>query len=218
MKIQKFFIAGGNSTLLIWDCPSWKRKEVIEQYLGEVEHLGFISTESGLPKLTMMGNELCVNATLALASQCSKKGKLFTSGVKEPTAYQNLGNKTSINLSSSYKQIENAIILKGIGFILLKERIESEKNFLANLCRKYKLAAFGIIYSKGNQIEPYVYVRGTDSLVKETACGSGSIAFNILTGLKKITQPTGQVIKVQKSGYGFTVSAKVVKIEERIKI
>lgn len=215
MKNQKFLIASGNSTLLVWDYPSWERKQIIERYLGEVEHLGFVSVKNGLPKLTMMGNELCVNATLAFASQCSNKGKLITSGINEPVAYQNLKNKTFIKIPLSYKQIENIVIFSGIGFIYLNER-ENFKKLLPKLCKKYKLPAFGAILFNRNRLEPYVYVQETKSLCKETACGSGSIAFNILTGLKKITQPTGQVIRVQQSGSGFTVSAKVVKIEERI--
>lgn len=219
MKIQKFLIAGGNSTLLIWGCPTWKRKQIIERYLGKVEHLGFVSAQNGFPDLTMMGNELCINATLALASQLSKKGELLTSRVNEPVRYQNLNYKTIIEISLPYKRINNIILFSGIGFILQYFKVLKYSNDnLRELCKEYNLPAFGVIYLKENRIEPYVYVRKTKSLVRETACGSGSVALNVLTGLERIIQPTGWAINVQAIGSRFTVSAKVVKIKERIKL
>ncbi len=212
MKIKKFLIANGNSTLLGWDCPSWKRKKLIKKYLGEVEHLGFVSVKSGLPNLEMMGNELCINATLALASQLRREGELLTSGAEKPIFYKNLKYKTSIKISLSYKAINNIVILSGIGFIFLKSKIKSQKEFLSKLCKKFDLPAFGVIYLKENRIEPYVYVQETNTLVKETACGSGSIAFSILTGVKNVIQPTGKTIRVLRDKNQFTIEANVVTI------
>ncbi|MBI2086085.1 hypothetical protein HYT74_01965 [Candidatus Daviesbacteria bacterium] len=37
MRRQKLTIAGGNSTLLVWNCPQIQRSEIINRYLGEVE-------------------------------------------------------------------------------------------------------------------------------------------------------------------------------------
>jgi len=219
MKIKKFLIANGNSTLLVWDCPLWERKQIIKTYLGKVEHLGFVSVQNGFPKLTMMGNELCINAILALASQYSTSGNLFMSGINEPIYYQNSDGKTFIEISLPYQKIKNVILFSGIGFLLQYINvIKYSKENLRYLCQRYNLPAFGVIYSIKNKIEPYVYVKETNTLFRETACGSGSIAFSILTGYKDIIQPTGEIINVQKFGSRFTVSTKVVKIEERMNL
>jgi len=88
--LRKFLIASGNSTLLVWNCPrAQKRKEIIKKYLGRVEQIGFVSENNGTPKLEMMGNELCINGTSALASTLGTKGKLFTSELPFPIEYSN---------------------------------------------------------------------------------------------------------------------------------
>lgn len=77
------------------------------------------------------------------------------------------------------------------------------------MATQYKLPAFGIIECRGNAITPHVYVVDTGSLVDESACGSGSIATSVVTGLEEIIQPSGETIKVKRSGDVFTVSAQV---------
>lgn len=212
MKLKKFLIAGGNSTLLVWGCPSSEKKEIIKKYLGEVEQIGFIETKDGLPFLNMMGGELCINGTIALASQCGKKGKLFTSGLQNPIFYRNTNNETSISLTINYKKIKKTILLEGIGYIYLKNKIQNAKSFLNTLCAQYNLPAFGIVYFRNNKIAPFVYVKGTNSLFEETACGSGSIAFSILTQKRNIIQPTGKIIIVNKDRNFFNVSAQVTNL------
>jgi len=54
-----------------------------------------------------------------------------------------------------------------------------------------------------------VYVVDTDSLVQETACGSGSIALHLVSGLSEIMQPTGECISVTHEGNTFSVTAGV---------
>ena len=56
-----------------------------------------------------------------------------------------------------------------------------------------------------------MHVKQTNSLFKETACGSASVVLNILTGKKFITQPTGKIITVEKTGNDFAISAEVTK-------
>ena len=80
IKVKTLKIAGGNSTALIYNCPKKLRKKISKKYLREVEQVGFVYKN----KLIMSGGELCINATLALASQLLKKGVLFTSGIKKP--------------------------------------------------------------------------------------------------------------------------------------
>lgn len=212
MKLNKFLVAGGNSTLLVKGYKFSEKKAIIKKYLGQVEQIGFISYPKGIPKLSMMGNELSINGILALAAMLSKiSGKLLTSGYKGLVPYKNQKQYTKIELSIAYEKIDNIVLLKGIGYIFLKENKQISKNYLSGFCSKYNLPAFGAIFYKNNKIVPFVYDKETDSLFEETACGSASIVFNILTGKKSIKQPTGKIITVEKTGNDFVISAKVTK-------
>lgn len=215
MKLNKFLIANGNSTLLVKGYKSSEKETIIRKYLGENEQIGFISYPRGIPKLLMMGNELSINGTLALATMLSNKsGKLLTSGYKGFVPYKNQRQYTKIELKITYQKIDNIVLLNGIGYVFLKVNKRVSKNYLSSFCSKYNLPAFGAIFYRNNQIIPYVYVKQTDSLFKETACGSASAVLNILTGKRSITQPTGKIITVEKNGNGFAISAEVTKKEE----
>ncbi len=220
MEVRKFLVASGNSTALVQNCPVSDRKEISKMFLNDVEQVGFISTTSALPTMTMMGGELCVNATLAFASMLEKDGKLKTSGLKDSVPYSNKNGTTTIRIPISFKKYGNIILLDGIGFVLYsaKENSKIEKRKLSTFSKKYGLPAFrGIIYD-GNRITPYVYVKEVDSFVKETACGSGSIAFSIFSGLGEIVQPTGEKLRIKNKRRFFELSAKVTDMDKSVKI
>ncbi len=215
MKVKKFLIAGGNSTALIYNSPLSNRGAIAKEFLKNVEQVGFVSSKTELPTLIMMGEELCINATISFASTLNKHGKLTTSGLKNPVSYSNLNGSTTIQIPSKFKRDKNVVLLEGIGFILydIKEKSVINKSELSKLSKKYELPAFGGIIYKGNEIIPYVYVLGIDSFVRETACGSGSIAFSIYSGINKIIQPTKQTITISKKNNFFDISAKVTSID-----
>lgn len=215
MKLNKYLIANGNSTLLVKGYRSNGKKALVKKYLGSVEQIGFVSYPSGIPKLSMMGNELSINATLAFASTLpNKSGTLLTSGYEGCVKYKNQKKYTKIQLNIAYKKIRSIVLLEGIGFVFLEKPKQVTKNYLSNYCSKYNLPAFGAVFYNGNKIIPYVYVKETNSLFKETACGSGSIVCALVTGFKNIIQPTGETIFVEINKTKFTVGAKVVKIGE----
>jgi len=211
MKIKKYLVAGGNSTALVYDCPIDKRREISINLLEKVEQVGFISTNN-FPELQMMGNELCINGTLALASTLGKEGKMKTSGVRQKIFFLNDEEKTTIQIPLKFKKVDNIILFEGIGFILFdsKEKTDVKKKLALNLCDRYNLPAFGVIIYENNRITPYIYVKEVDSFVKETACGSGSIAFSILTDRNEVIQPTGEKIWVEVEDQ-IKVSARVTK-------
>ncbi len=204
-----FRIAGGNTTLLTNDFQ--RKNEIVKRSLGKVEQIGFISYEP-FPTLTMMGNELCINATLAFASMLGKKGILRTSGVKEKIYYNNKKNQTIIQIPLTYKTFNNLVILPGIGFIYSENQKKILDSMLDSFCKEFNVPAFGSISYKDGRLSPLIYVKETRSLVKETSCGSGSIALNILLGIETVYQPTGDVISVKHSGSMFEVRAKVKNI------
>jgi histidine racemase len=182
------------------------RTQLAKKLLKEVEQVGFIDNN----RLTMMGGELCINATLAFASTLGKKGKLFASGIGESVYYENIKKKTTLKLPLKYKKEKNIILFNGIGFIINNQNVN--KKILRKLSNKYKLPAFGAINYKRNKISPYVYVKQVGSFVRETACGSGSIAFSIFSGYNKIVQPTGKAIEVNINKNNVEIKAEVTRI------
>ncbi len=212
MKYIKLLIAGGNSTLLVWGCPPEKKSTVIEKYLGEVEQVGFVETKNNLPFLNMMGNELCINGTLALAKTLKNNGLLYTSGYPQFIEYRNYKKTTAIKLTIPYIKKGDIILLSGIGYVYVQEKKVITKKLLLSLCNKYQLPAFGAIIYKNKTLFPYVYVQQTESLIQETACGSGSIALSLLKGIKQINQTTGKQIIVKKAESEFLIQAEVTEL------
>ncbi len=148
----------------------------------------------------MMGNELCVNALLAFEYSKSQKNR-----------------KTTIDIPLKYKKIRNIILLEGIGYILINKKFVGKvpKKFVSKLAKKYNLPAFGAIIYEKNKITPYVYVKEVDSFVKETSCGSGSIAFSIISGKSKIIQPTGKEINIKIKKDKIIISAEVKEVRQK---
>jgi len=198
-------IAGGNPTALV---RGKSNNKTAKKLLNEVEQVGFISLEP-IPKLEMMGGELCINATLAFASLLEKNGKLSISGINKLVEYENKNKLTTISIPLNYKIKDNIILLDGIGFIISKNKNKISKNLLKNLTKKYNLQAFGIIIYEKNKIDPFVYVKEINSFVNESACGSGSIAFSLFSGFNKIIQPTGEILNINIKKDKVFVSAKV---------
>ncbi|SDB20585.1 hypothetical protein SAMN05660653_00979 [Desulfonatronum thiosulfatophilum] len=225
MQIQKFLIAGGNSTALVLECPSGRRKTLVADLLQEVEQVGFIMVDdSRSPRMEMMGGEFCINASLAFASTLGPQGWIKVSGLEQPVAYKNHGGTTVITVPISWSRQDNIILLQGIGFILLPsaQRPNMGKAFLADLCSRFSMPAFGAVLYAENRITPYVHVAAVDSFVPETACGSGSVAYSIFSGVNRVVQPSGGVIAVSQPGNQkgasnhshFIIEAEVTSLTE----
>jgi hypothetical protein len=210
MHIEKFLIAGGNPTLLIWGCPEDKQVSLSKQYLesGDAEQVGFISHENGVMYLTMMGNELCINASLALASVSGAGGSFFTRGIDYLVSYTK-NEWTTIDLRLPFKHDGNTVLFDGIGFSCYNHKVTVSKEKVIELAKHFNLPAFGIITCINNKITPYVYVVDTGLLIGESACGSGSIAASVIFGFDDIIQPSGETIRIKRKGNVFTVSAQV---------
>ena len=207
-------IAEGNATALVFDCPDSERINTSKNLLKSVEQVGFIE-DTEPPELTMMGGELCINGTIALASTLQKAGQLKTSGLQQVIDYENNGAVTTLNLTIPYKLEGDEVLFNGIGYIVsqdLIEKIPTKKELLLK-CQSHNLPAYGYIQLKDNKITPYIYVQSVDSLVEETACGSGSIAASIASGISEIIQPTGKSIIVKLDNDNrATISAVVQEI------
>jgi hypothetical protein len=214
--IKQYLIAGGNSTIIAWNCPSKERTNLVNAYLGNVEQVGFASNNMEIPSFTMMGNEFSGNGTLAFASTLDKAGTLKTSGIRSDITYTNSFSQTSITYPLQYSLDNNIILLEGIGYLYTDKNIKVSPKMLRYLTNFYNLPAFGIATFIKGKLVPYVFVKKTNSIFEETSCGSGSIAVSIKTGLKSIKQPTGEYITVNISNNIVTLEAKVTEITEAI--
>lgn len=202
-------IAGGNKTALVWECPHSEQHTYAKSLLHHVEQVGFVY-EGASPKLTMMGGELCVDGMLALASVSRAATEALTaSGVRGPVTYRQVKGETEITFDLPYTTEENIVLFEGIGFMCVEKEQMLTKQKFQHYIQKYKVPAFGIIVYTGEQISPWVYVAETDSLIQETACGSGSIALHLIHGISRVVQPTRESIVVTHTGNTFTVSASV---------
>lgn len=212
IKFKKYLIADGNSTLLVWNCAYKQRANIINKFLGRVEQIGFVSEYNIIPSLKMMGDELCINGTMAFAlSQGRRSGKIYTSGIKTPVYYKK-NSQIQIQLNIPFNKIENVILLSGIGYLCIDSIVKITKKDLLYYAEKYNLPAFGVIYYKNNIIKPLVYVKDTDSVFWESACGSGSVALNIFTNQNRIVQPSGKIITVKRNNFNFELSAEINEI------
>lgn len=221
MSKERYKIAGGNTTLLVENCPVEDRVNFAQKVLESdfAEQVGFISDKEGVPTLEMMGDELCVNGTIAFAFKLGGTGVLRASGIRDNVEYKNTLGETSITFPLSYRREEDVILFDGIGYLCTRDGNGLVQSRLWELSKRYDKPAFGLaLYSTSEplpRLEPIVYVEKLRSCVIETACGSGSIALNIVTGARQIRQRTGELISIFRTDNGFTVSAEVAKIGEK---
>jgi len=213
MRTEYFTIAGGNKTCLVWDCPQGSQNTLVHEMLHGVDQVGFIS-DSKTPRLEMMGGELCVNGILALASVMkSPQGVIFASGVRGEIQYLHTEKGTRITFDLPYQIKGDMVVFEGIAFQCGTEDLEPTRDEFQQLARQHKVPAFGIIEYDAKQIYPSIYVAKTNSLMRESACGSGSIAVHLVTGICHVVQPTGETIFIEHTGNAFSVHATVRRIE-----
>lgn len=173
---------------------------IMEQIDDTVQQVGFISPAyEGAPlRMDMMGGEFCANATRAYglysATFYDTKGpvdiEVYVSGkegttdviadVKESTAY------VAIEPPIDKKEVEvdgekfTLIEFPGISHLVV-EKEEDEKfveKALEVLKKDYKADAYGVLFFNKEKMEmiPHIYVEGTETLVREGSCGSGTAA------------------------------------------
>lgn len=224
MNIEYFRIAGGNDTAFVVNGPEQENKQV--QLAGELlrqnkaEQAGFLDLDGSVPSLKMMGGELSINGTLAFARKLGGSGTLRTSGLTKPVEYFQENGNTTIKVVLPYQRFEERlgtiIAFEGIGYLCTDKLSVPQEDLVRDLWAKYNeklggIPAFGLAMYRGDRLEPYVYVRKTDSLVPESACGSGSVAVSIVTGQRFIAQrdPKFKIEILKLGDERFMVSARV---------
>lgn len=173
-----------------------------------VEQVGYLQGNN----FRMMGGELSINALLAAAYLLNQSGQV--------NGYSFVTNSSTITLTLPSSLIlatsDNLVRLNGItyqvirGFPrtpILSTQVNKQLQDLAANSR-----ASGLIYYQGSCIKPLVYVPSTNTYVWEKACGSGSLAFSLVTGIREVIQPSGQSINYQINQDNITVTATVKEV------
>ena len=160
----------------------------------------------------MMGGELSINGLLAAAYMLNKSGQInsldFTVNIDTVTL--------TLPVSIVIQVQKNIVRLQGIIYKVTNSQpvskiiSQSTKQLLKTLAIGTK--ASGIIYYKNKTITPLVYVPDTNTYVWENACGSGSLAYSLITGNRKVIQPSGNFLKFKISKNTITVTATTKEI------
>ncbi len=179
-----------------------------------------------MPRLDMMGDELSINGSLAgayvaLQRADAQSGSFEISGLRDPVRAEISNSCISITFPDTIvRRIEsakNTVVLAGISYYVVEATLPVQQLTPAQRETIPKLLeenpAAGIVFYQANQIQPVVFVEETNSLVWEQACGSGSLAFSLLTGISTVKQPSGSYITITTSGDTLGVSVPVRKVD-----
>ena len=209
-------IAGQTTALVkLSDAPIPKKsgsaqaKSIMTKNLN-IEQVGFINPSSfPYPQFMMMGNELSIIGTLAagvwlMRIRNQSRVIFFTSGLQQLVTVKKQKQKLFLTLPDSIirsvSKRARLIRLSGICFRLICGLRNSkilkpiEQSWLEE--QTETSPATGIIFYDKQIIQPVIYVKATQSLVWESACGSGSIALFALTNKGLIEQPSGATLQI----------------------
>ncbi|CDZ74361.1 hypothetical protein ING2D1G_0166 [Peptoniphilus sp. ING2-D1G] len=234
--------AGNITGFVVWPVyPGYRpayTKAIMEQIDTTVEQVGFISPSYDGPplRMDMAGGEFCGNATRSYGLYAAKfldeggEGyiEVYVSGVDHPmyvfvnteenTAYVELPKAKNIGEitieDSTYKVVE----LEGITHVIIDDRKE-DKDFVDKALKavkeKFQCEAYGILFynEKEDKMVPYVNVVEADTLIRESSCGSGTVAMGYYLNTdedenfkKIIRQPNGELeVRAGKDEEGHMV-------------
>lgn len=186
-----------------------------------VEQVGFLeppTSSNANIRLQMMGGEFCGNATRC-AAYLYATGNSLSCCSCEVSGYDGIisavihKNQVALHLPGtlihSLRSIPDGDVvdLKGIRHILLPYETSYEQQTHFVKAYRDSMPAIGICtYKKENDffdLNPYVWVEVTKTLIHETGCGSGSIALAYLQFIKNeeqtlfhIRQPSGAMYEI----------------------
>ncbi len=175
-------------------------------YNPKIEQAVFIEKN----RIQAMGNELCINGSLA-GGYLSGNSIIEISGLNKPVKFAKQNGFILARFPRSLLQsrIRNIIQLTGIVYIISNNKRMANKIFLKKLASNYGAPASGIIFYKKGAIKFLIYVKDTNSLVWENACGSASLAYSLFSNYKKIKQPSGSFIEIKSTKEFFTIKSPV---------
>ncbi len=242
------FSPGGNITALVSDAVALPGRALLAQAIMRedplIEQVGFtfsIDSENLLFGLDMMGGEFCVNAARTAALFWSRKNNckklsLQISGFVEQCSAMIKNDMVTLEIPGTFflrsTDIPEGKLVdfSGIRFVVGNDLFDPDA--LLDVIKKYTDAHFpaiGFIYTTPTipmGIIPYVWVRATGTLIKETACGSGSIATCIAQhgvlekNILPVVQPSGDqyLVAFKQTGetlHSITISGRVEYLDTK---
>lgn len=215
---------GGNTTAIVAGPVPRQQQATLARTIMRsqptIEQVGFLGrpvAPDADVRLQMMGGEFCGNAARCAGyvwgSRTEKtRVRLEVSGFSGLVEVETGPDQAALRLPGSFfvaiTHAEHTIVdLAGIRHVIVEGK--GDASAAGALVRRYceTHLAVGIMYLQrlGRELHltPFVWVRGTDTLVPETACGSGTIAVacaeydSTRTTATRITQPTGETYTVR---------------------
>ncbi len=215
----------GNLTAIINGQYSASEKRCINQKIFAtnklVEQIGYIFQKDLKNYFEMMGNEFsgngCRAATLAFLNNNPGKISFFASGINKIIIGKiNNGNATvtipsqKVNFIKISNTIYSTVIFNTL-MIISANNIKDKSKIIEKYSDKYNAIGFMSYQKQGNQIKlnPWFWVKETNSLINETACGSGSIVVAKLLTKSTIFQPSGQSLKIGFNKQSINLSGPI---------
>ncbi len=193
--------AGNRTAIVRTSVPADRRAQIAAKLLQRkdlrAEQVGFETSPliGGAGRLLMMGGEFCGNAARSYGyllwmekqeEQRKEAGNILIeiSGSPRPlcvfcdpaqgSSYAEMPMPSAIEYSPEGYPL---VISEGITHMILEE-LEPGEDLVRRTVGTYgqRWDAFGMMFLKGEQLIPVVYVAAADSLVYESSCGSGSLA------------------------------------------
>ena len=193
--------AGNRTAIVRTPVPADQRAQIAAKLLQikdlRAEQVGFETSPvmGGAGRLDMMGGEFCGNAARSYGyllwkekqeAQDKAAGNILMeiSGSPHPlcvfcdpaqgSSYAEMPVPTAIEYSPEGYPL---VVSEGITHMILED-MEPDQDLIRRLVDScgQKWDAFGIMFLKGEELIPVVYVAAAGSLVYESSCGSGSLA------------------------------------------
>jgi diaminopimelate epimerase len=200
MKIyMRYADPAGNITAMVESpVPAYRRTQVAKAILdlGYAEQVGFVTAPSmgGAGRLEMMGGEFCGNAArsfgyllaqehgvplpMLLPVEISGADAIVKVAVEQGRAAAQMPLPTGLSRVQVLDREYPVVRCPGICH-LLAQGLSPSHLFVLEALKSMKILGFpamGVMFLEKNQLTPAVYVNGTDSLMWESSCGSGSAA------------------------------------------
>lgn len=246
----------GNITILVKSFVSESEyikvaNTFLDKGLYGAEQVGYLTTKNNRPHLNMMGMEFCGNASRSFGyfqamenpEQNKQTISVSVSGTDELLDVNvDLKLKTAqiampipqeiVSLKVNEDVDVDVVVMDGISHAVVNHKLESEeltKEIIKRANEEFDIDAFGVMYVSEQKMKPVVYVKETNSLVYESSCGSGTIAYAYYLVRDKqtgrfefsIKQPGGQidaVILKQNSETRMALMGGPITISELIQV
>lgn len=239
-----FIFPAGNATILVDNLDQQinrdnyaKISNILLQKNKDIEQVGFIEKwDKCQYRCQMMGGEFCINAMRSLAFWVNEKFwestiELESSGTSD-TFFVEIENWVAIYLKKKYqiKKMGNNLTLVELEwiahFVQTIKKTEWDKKKFTNLFNKIQIKypllfeaspAIGLIsVDEFNKIYPLVFVKDTNTLIFESACGSGTLAAFIAKDktINCFIQPSSHPYFIEEKEDKFVLKSNVTKIRK----